>query len=424
MRGLLILMVAAIVLASPSARAQEVLWIAAVVNDEVVSVYDLEQRLKLALASANLEDTLDNRLRFRDRILDQLIDERLQWQETQRRNIAVDEAEIIEEMRLIEQQNGLAVGGLDAFLRANQIDKSVLAEQLRSQIGWRNLIMTRIRPTIIVGDDEIDAVIERMRTSAGQRESFIFEIFLAVDEATREAEVASTARRLAARLREGAPFQAAARQFSQSSTATAGGALGWVEEGQLIQQLDSAIGNLEIGAVSDPIATPSGYYILKLGDRRDFMQGSAGETSFRLKQVVLPLLADADESAAARALQQARQIAAQFTGCEGADAIAERLGGPGSGDLGTVLRRDLPPEIGAAVSDLEVGIASAPVRTANGVHVLLVCERIEPEAIGPDRNAILESLGMTRLTMRARRYLRDLQRESVIDRRLRSAEDG
>ena len=424
MKGLLILAMATIVLAAPPARAQEVLWIAAVVNDEVVSVYDLEQRLKLALASANLEDTIDNRLRFRDRILDQLIEERLQWQESRRRNIAVSEEDVAEEMRLIEQQNGLAVGSLDAFLRANDIDKSVLAEQLRAQIGWRNLIMTRIRPTIVVGDDEIDAVIARMRASAGQRESFVFEIFLAVDEAAAEPDVARTAQRLVARLRDGAPFQAIARQFSQSSTATAGGALGWVEEGQLIPELDSAIIRLEIGEASDPIATPGGYYILKLGDRRNFMEGSAGETSFRLKQVVLPLPADSDEAATARTLQQAREIAAQLTGCEVADAIAERLGGPGSGDLGTVLRRDLPPEIGAAVSDLEIGIASAPVRTAGGVHVLIVCDRIAPQATGPDREAILESLGLTRMTMQARRYLRDLQRESVVDRRLRAAGGG
>ena len=421
MKRRLIIALAALLLAVPAARAQEVLSIAAVVNDEVVSIYDLEQRLKLALASVKLEDTLDNRRRFRDRILDRLIDERLQWQEAQRRGIAVSEADIGEEMRLIERQNGLSESGLDSFLRANAIDKSVLAEQLQVQIAWRNLIMSRIRPTIFVGEDEIDAVIARMRTSVGQRESYVLEIFLAVDEAAREADIARAAVRLVARLRDGAPFQAIARQFSQSSTAAAGGTLGWVEEGQLVPQLASAIAGLEIGEVSDPIATPAGYYVLKLGDRRDFMRGSAGETSFRLKQVVLPLDPDAAEAVAAATMQRANQIAAQIAGCDSVEEIAERMGGPGSGDLGTVLRRDLPPEIGTVVSELEVGAASAPVRIANGVHVLVVCERVEPEATGPDRDAILESLGLTRLTMQARRYLRDLQRESVVDRRLRSA---
>ena len=421
MKRRLIIALAALLLAVPAARAQEVLSIAAVVNDEVVSIYDLEQRLKLALASVKLEDTLDNRRRFRDRILDRLIDERLQWQEAQRRGIAVSEADIGEEMRLIERQNGLSESGLDSFLRANAIDKSVLAEQLQVQIAWRNLIMSRIRPTIFVGEDEIDAVIARMRTSVGQRESYVLEIFLAVDEAAREADIARAAVRLVARLRDGAPFQAIARQFSQSSTAAAGGTLGWVEEGQLVPQLASAIAGLEIGEVSDPIATPAGYYVLKLGDRRDFMRGSAGETSFRLKQVVLPLDPDAAEAVAAATMQRANQIAAQIAGCDSVEEIAERMGGPGSGDLGTVLRRDLPPEIGTVVSELEVGAASAPVRIANGVHVLVVCERVEPEATGPDRDAILESLGLTRLTMQARRYLRDLQRKSVVDRRLRSA---
>ena len=421
MKRRLIIALAALLLAVPAARAQEVLSIAAVVNDEVVSIYDLEQRLKLALASVKLEDTLDNRRRFRDRILDRLIDERLQWQEAQRRGIAVSEADIGEEMRLIERQNGLSEGGLDSFLRANAIDKSVLAEQLQVQIAWRNLIMSRIRPTIFVGEDEIDAVIARMRTSVGQRESYVLEIFLAVDEAAREADIARAAVRLVARLSDGAPFQAIARQFSQSSTAAAGGTLGWVEEGQLVPQLASAIAGLEIGEVSDPIATPAGYYVLKLGDRRDFMRGSAGETSFRLKQVVLPLDPDAAEAVAAATMQRANQIAAQIAGCDSVEEIAERMGGPGSGDLGTVLRRDLPPEIGTVVSELEVGAASAPVRIANGVHVLVVCERVEPEATGPDRDAILESLGLTRLAMQARRYLRDLQRESVVDRRLRSA---
>jgi peptidyl-prolyl cis-trans isomerase SurA len=78
---------------------------------------------------------------------------------------------------------------------------------------------------------------------------------------------------------------------------------------------------------------------------------------------------------------------------------------------------DMPANFRSTVAALAIGEASAPVRTAQGIHVFMVCDRIVPEIDVPDRRSIENNIGQTRLSMLARRYLRDLRRDAVIELR-------
>ena len=134
LRGALLL--AAIVVAGP-AQAQEVMRIAAVVNDEIISVYDLSARMRLVLISSGLEDTQEVRNRLVPQVLRGLVDERLQLQEAKRLNISVRQDRIDEALHTIEEQNEMAAGGLDAFLGRAGVDRATIEEQVRAGISWR-----------------------------------------------------------------------------------------------------------------------------------------------------------------------------------------------------------------------------------------------------------------------------------------------
>jgi peptidyl-prolyl cis-trans isomerase SurA len=153
-------------LAAPAA-AQQVQAIAAIVNDQVISAFDVEQRTRLVIASTRLRDTPENRRRIRGQVLRNLIDETLQLQEAQRAGISVQGADVKRAFATLEQQNNMPPGGLVRFLEQAGIAQETLERQITSEIAWGRLIGRRISPTITIGDEEIDETLARLQSSRG-----------------------------------------------------------------------------------------------------------------------------------------------------------------------------------------------------------------------------------------------------------------
>lgn len=404
--------------AAAPVQVREVQSIAAVVNDEIISVLDLEERLKLAIMSSNLEDTPEMRQRFLRLVLRTLIDERLQLQEAERLNIKVSDSEIADALGQIEKQNDVSEGGLDAFLAERAIERETMVQQIRAAIAWGKVIRRRIRPTIDIGEDEVDEKLAHLQAVKNKPRNLVAEIFLAVDSPEQEAEVRQTAERLVAQIRKGASFPALARQFSQSGTAMAGGDIGWVPEGDLDESLEAVLAKMTPPALSPPIRTVSGYQILLLRDRRT--PGDAGSESarVRLEQIYLPLPPGGAEKAIASQKELAKAMRQKVKTCQDMEELSAELESPLSGDLGWLYVKDLPEHLRKVVGALEVGQVSEPVETQEAVSILMVCDRKEPKPVLPDRDKVEETLLVQRLAMMARRYLRDLRRFATLDERI------
>lgn len=417
-RALICLLTFTTLVGAAPVQVREVQSIAAVVNDEVISVLDLEERLKLAIASSNLEDTAETRRRLLPLVLRSLIDERLQLQEAERLNIKVSDSEIAEALARIEKQNNLSEGGLDAFLAEQGIERDTMVQQLRASIAWGKVIKRRIRPTIDIGEDEVEDALAHLETVKNKPQDLVAEIFLSVDSPEQETEVRQTAERLVAQIRRGASFPALARQFSQSGTAVAGGDIGWVTEGEFDEELEAALAQMTPPAISAPIRTVTGYNILFLRDRRT--PGAAGSegTRVRLVQIYLPLPRDASEEAVAKQREAAEAIRQEVKTCGDMVRLSAELKSPLSGDLGWLKVEDLPEHLRKVVGALKVGAVSKPVQTQDAVSILMVCERKDPKTELPDREKLAESLLLERLDMMARRYLRDLRRFATLDVRI------
>ena len=123
--------------AGTPAAAQGVQRIVAIVNDEVISAYDLDQRIRLLLSTSRSRPTREMQRRMQGQVLQNLVDERLQLQEADRLNISVSDTDIQNAIRFIENQNGMAEGALADSLRKGGSDLDALAVQLDAQIAWR-----------------------------------------------------------------------------------------------------------------------------------------------------------------------------------------------------------------------------------------------------------------------------------------------
>ncbi len=395
----------------------QVVGIAAIVNEEVISALDVENRLRFNLMSANLADNSQNRRRLKSQVLLTLVDEKLQMQEAKRLNISINDAEISEGERILETQNNLPTGSLKEFLRSRGLDESTLLAKIRSEIAWGKVLRRRILAHIDISDEEVDEVLNRLQSRRGTEQRRVSEIFLAVDSPDQAENVHQLALRLVRQIREGSRFAAVAQQFSQGVTSRVGGDIGWVGEGELARELEQALTGLSAGKVSNPISSPAGYYILFLRDRRRLGEANALDERVNLRQIFIPLSASTPQQIVAERMADANRISAQINGCETFDTYGRTLEYAESGDLGTVRVGDVPQEVRDAIGELAVGQASAPLRVGQGIRILMVCDRQQPEARLPNRNAIRDRLGRQRLDMMARRYIRDLRNDAVIETR-------
>lgn len=402
--------------AAAPVAAQQTLNIRAVVNDEAISAYDLEQRLNLIVRTSGLSDTEATRRELSPRIVNSLVDEALQLQEAKRLGITVTKKEIDAALALLERQNGIPPGGLEPFLKERGIDPRTLSRQVEASLAWGNIVRRQFMRTISVTEEDVNKSMERIKANADKPRILVAEIFIAVDSPRDEAAARQNAQRIFEELRRGAVFPQLARQFSQSASAEKGGDLGWIQAGELEPELDKVLLTLPKNAVSEPIRTSTGFYIVTVRDRREPAPKSAGDTIVSLRQILLPLPAGASSTAVASQKELAETIGASVRGCQDFSKVTRELGAGISGDLGQLKLGELPADLRAIVGTLAVGTPSAPVVSNEGIRVLIVCERKSPEeATLPKREEVEQRLILQRLELRARRHLRDLRDTAFLD---------
>ena len=285
------------VAASPvayAAAAQE--GIAAVVNQGVITHSDVNERMRLVMASSGLPNNDDVRTKIRPQILNMLIDEALQLQEAQRLDIEVTPEEVESGIDMVAQNNKIDPATFRKMLAGSGIKMSTMADQVRSQMAWGKVIQKKLRPKVNVSETDIDARLDFIKSSAGKMQYLVGEIFLPVDNPAEDGSVRQLAQKLTAEIASGkAPFPQVAAQFSQGPSAARGGDIGWVQEGQLPEALDQALATMKDGDMSQPLRSLTGYHILlvrskrtlaadNLPSRDDIAQKIGNETLDRLQR--------------------------------------------------------------------------------------------------------------------------------------------
>jgi peptidyl-prolyl cis-trans isomerase SurA len=393
--------------------------IAAVVNDEVISVADLNSRLKMVMLSSNLADSPETRQHIANQVLRTVVDEKLQMQEAKRQNISATEDEINKAIAQIAKQNNMQPEQLDQVLKANGIERSALIDQLTASIVWSKLVRRLLSQTSVVSDEEIDYALKRAKESSNEPQSRVAEIFLAVDNPQQEEEVRRLAERLTEQMKQGARFSAVAQQFSKSATAAVGGDIGWVRPDQLSPDLGKAVAEMRPGELSPPIRTPGGYYLLLVLDRRSGRSGGAEDNLLHLVQIVFPLPPQANDTARRSAIAEAQSAKTVAKNCEELLKIGKEKGSPQLSSEGRLRADQISPGMRNLVLALEPGQASQPIVQKNGVGVIMMCEKpVSSTPTVPTREEISETLMRQRLDTLARRYMRDLRRTAFVDVRV------
>ena len=401
-----------------SAYSQGVQRIAAIVNDDVVSIFDLEARMRVVIASSGIRPSRQIQQRLKRQVLRTLIDERLQLQEAKKRNVSISKRNIQAAMAALEKQNNIEPGKFGSFLRSRGLPRTAVFSRIRAQIAWSKLIRRRLLPRITIGDDEISEVLARLKERRGQVEYRVSELFLPIDNAGQEAAVRKTAQRLADELRAGARFTAVARQFSASASASTGGDLGWIQESVLNADLAGIIPKMKQGTIAGPIRTLSGFQIYRLTGKRKVLEPSTDNAVVDLRRIKLPLPDNSSKQDIQVQTNLAKLLSETVGGCEDMVSVAKQAKATGKVLLGKMQIGKLGKPLRGIVLGLEIGKASAPIRTPSGISVFMICDKKLPKLNLPTPERIKERLTQERLSVLIRRYMRDLRSAAVVDLRV------
>jgi peptidyl-prolyl cis-trans isomerase SurA len=378
--------------------------VAAIVNDEVVSTYDVNQRASLLLAGSGIEPSRETFERARAQALRDLVDERLQMQEATERKIRVEAADVDRALADIARQNGASAETLRNDLNRSGIGIQTLRAQIGTDIAWRRLVGGRYGSRIRISQVQVSEALARISANISKPQALVSEILIAGETETDLQQAEAIAARLLQEIRNGAPFQNVARQFSSAASAAAGGDLGWLAQGELRPELQAIVDQLQPGQVSRPIRGPGGIYILAVRDKRAGVD-PAQVTRVALRQVTAPA---GSRGALERALRR-------IPGCDGLEPAMANVAGAAVVDLGEATEAELSEEVRARIADVEEGRATDVVSGADGgLSALVVCARASSGGGVPTRQEVENRLYEQELAMLSQRYLRNLRRDSTI----------
>ena len=386
----------------------------AIINGDVITQTDVNQRLALLAMANGGQIAAEEVDRLRQQILRNLIDETLQIQAAKAEEIEVRTSDVDRAVARVASNVQRNPEQLAEYLEANGSSIRSLRRQIEGEISWQRLQQRKIESGISVGDDEVKAILERMNASKGSQEYRVGEIFLSASPAN-QAEAAMNANRILEQLKGGASFAGYARQYSEASTAAVGGDLGWVRPEQLPAPLAAAVRSMGPGTISNPIPVPGGISIIAVQDTRRILTADPRDAVLSLKQVSIAFPKGTGRETAEPVVARFAQAARNVGGCGGADRIAQEF----NGEVVTseqVKMRDLPPALQQMMLPMQVGQATQPFGSLEeGVRVLVICGRDESDPTEPTFDQVYNQINEERMNMRARRYLRDLRRDAVIE---------
>ncbi len=388
----------------------------AVVNGQIITGTDVDQRAALVVAASKGEIAGEELQRLRTQVLRNLIDETLQIQEAKAQEIEVNQAEVDQTYARVAAQNfGQNVSAMDEYLAKIGSSPASLKRQILGELSWQRLLRRNVSPFINVSAEEVNEMMARLEASRGTEEYRLGEIWVAATPENRE-QVLANLSKVMDQLRQGGSFVGYARQFSESSTAAAGGDLGFVRLEMLPSELAVAARQMQVGQLIGPIENSGGFSLLALIDKRAVLMADPRDAVLSLKQISHEFPKGITEAEAQSELQSFVAGIGQMRGCGTADDVANSLGAKVASSDGIVLR-SLPDQIQAMLLDLQIGQVTPPFGgIEDGVSVLMLCGRDDPQESGaPSFDDLMSQLEDDRINKRAQRYLRDLRNDAVIE---------
>ena len=386
---------------------QDIQAISAIVNDEVISRYDVQQRVQLIVSTAGIKPTQENIKRLEPQALRSLVNEKIQLQEAIKLDVPSSDDEV--NLMLERIANGNQMSGQEILQQINSqgVRAETLLNQIKAELLWNKIVRGRYGSYINVNEDEVSIVYDRTMESIGKDQYDISEIFIGYENEQEQQEANILANKLVEQLRSGAAFAAVAQQFSQTASSGQGGYIGWVTEGQLDNEIIDSLKELKKDEISNPINTVAGLYVIKLNDKTK----AGGKNPLRNQYDLVSVIFEINQK------KESENFSKDFVSCKRIDQLTDKYNEKEVNYIGKRILSDLPEDLHNELLNKEAGDTLNPRIIGENINIILICDRKDDIGIQVSRETIEENIYAQKIGMMSRRYLRDLRRDAVIEYR-------
>ena len=379
-------------------RAQSLDRVVAIVNDEAITQYELDDARRVVLDQLKRQNVAQPSSDVLDKqVLERLITERALLQYAKENGIKVDDTQVERTIQRIAEDNKMTVDDVRKTLARDKIPYSRYREDIRNEITIQRVREREVESRINVSDAEVDIYLATLKQQAGgEAEYRLAHILVLVPEQATPDQIEVRRRRAEEALRNvktGGDFSQVAATFSDAGDALQGGSLGWRPGARLPTIFVEAVRNMKVGEVSPVMRSAAGFHIVKLVDKRSrnepavVNQTHARHILIRVNEIT----SESDGKIKIDRLKDRLDTGAKFEDL--AKLYSEDATAAKSGDLGWLNPGDVVPAFEDAMNRLAIKQVSAPVRTTFGWHLIEVLERRKQD-VTADRERVQAQLAI------------------------------
>jgi peptidyl-prolyl cis-trans isomerase SurA len=394
------------------------LEIVAKVNGKAVTNYQVDQRAAFLHMVTNLEDTAQNRAQIKQDATQMLIDEILKLDAAAALDPTLTQRSRETAHKLVDE-NFAANGKTGSQrLREQGVDSSNIQQKFITDIVWGEFIRFKFQTKFAELDTIVDKVLARIEANARQPQVKLSEIILLPEPNRPLDRTLFLANEIIKAVNNGANFNAIAKQYSASGTATNGGQLGWVMLDQLPDHIQEQVKMTKIGAVSAPLQRDGLIILIRNEGSRQDGVADPSQDIITLARAVYPLSKDASNADKLEAAAKLERDTASINSCDGLVALNQDYGSGIQGLIKNISLGSFNRPLQALVNELKASVPSKPLSFTEGISVFMLCDRISPKITLPSRDELLRVEFDKIFGSLSERYLLQLRRSAVIETNL------
>ena len=394
------------------------LEIVAKVNGKAVTNYQVDQRAAFLHMVTNLEDTAQNRAQIKQDATQMLIDEILKLDAAAALDPTLTQRSRETAHKLVDE-NFAANGKTGSqSLREQGVDSSNIQQKFITDIVWGEFIRFKFQTKFAELDTIVDKVLARIEANARQPQVKLSEIILLPEPNRPLDRTLFLANEIIKAVNNGANFNAIAKQYSASGTATNGGQLGWVMLDQLPDHIQEQVKMTKIGAVSTPLQRDGMIILIRNEGSRQDGVADPSQDIITLARAVYPLSKDASNADKLEAAAKLERDTASINSCDGLVALNQDYGSGIQGLIKNISLGSFNRPLQALVNELKASVPSKPLSFTEGISVFMLCDRISPKITLPSRDELLRVEFDKIFGSLSERYLLQLRRSAIIETNL------
>jgi len=250
----------------PTISASTQTKIIANVGNQIVSSYELKNKVNTILFLSNQKINQININNVKNQALIALVNSKLKKIEIKNYRIPIEKNENVNKfLSRSSSRFNTDENGLKKLFEENNIDFDLYLDEIMIDLAWQKLIFSLYNDKIVLDENEINNELNKIiKEKRKIKEYELAEIEISLEQGSnideKINEISDEIRKIG--------FENTAIKFSTSPSSLDGGKLGWVNSNAMSKEVYDLIKNIEVGGITDPIIKPNNLLFLKLINER------------------------------------------------------------------------------------------------------------------------------------------------------------